>query len=210
MLVWSQSCQLSADFIAEEFSIGRGVLTRIAEIDAAIPELWDRVVRGLHEMPEHLGWLCMFGEEGTPSLVWSFHCYSPMLFIPVGVPDSFGHVRLQHHGLGCLEELRQDDWTPIRVVGSYKKRREVDPSFHIDMAPSWRLWIWEGRPLSQLSWDLGEWEWPSVEQGARHVSFFAYSVRIGRHCLLRRSLHRPTRLGTWLRAGLSHTFLTEF
>ena len=77
----------------------------MVEIDAAIPELWDRAIRGLHDMPEHSGWLCMFDEEGAPAVVWSYHCYSPMLFFPVGMPDPFGHVRLQFHGVGCLEVL---------------------------------------------------------------------------------------------------------
>ena len=152
----------------------------------------------------------MFSEEGTPSVIWSQNCYSPMLFLPVGSPDAFGHVRLQFHGLGCLDELRQYDWTPIRVVGAYRKRREVDPSFHIDTVSGWRLWIWEGRPLSQLAWDPGEWEWPAVEQGGRPASFFGYTVRIGRRSLLRRQLHRPTRLGAWLHAGLSHAFLAQY
>ena len=49
-----------------------------------------------------------------------------------------------------------------------------------------------------------------MEPEARDATFFAYSVRIGRHCLLRRSTHRPSRLGTWLHAGLSHAFLTQF
>ena len=64
--------------------------------------------------------------------------------------------------------------------------------------------------MSQLDWDLGEWQWPAVEPGAGDVSFFSYTVRIGRHCLLRRAMHRPTRLGSWLHAGLSHAFLSQY
>ena len=63
-----------------------------------------------------------------------------------------------HSGRGGMEELRQSDWTPIRVVGSHRKKREVGPSFHFDFAAQWRLWIWEGWPISQLTWDPGEWE----------------------------------------------------
>ena len=163
MLTWSHMRRLPADFIGEEYSIGRGVAPRMSEIDTAIPEAWDRTMRGLDVMPEHRGWLCMFGEEGTPAVVWSSHCYFPMLFRPVGGRDAFGHIRLEFDGMGDLEELRQHDWTPIRVVGSFRKRREVDPSFHSDVALYWRLWIWEGRPLSQLSWDPGEWQWPASD-----------------------------------------------
>ena len=37
----------------------------------------------LHDMPEHISWVCMFGDEGTPSLVWSRHCHFQMLSISV-------------------------------------------------------------------------------------------------------------------------------
>ena len=40
--------------------------------------------------------------------------------------------------------------------------------------------------------------------------FFGYTVRIGRYCLLRRQMHRPTGLGSWLHAGLSHAFLAQY
>ena len=30
------------------------------------------------------------------------------------------------------------------------------------------------------------------------------------HCLLRRQMYRPTRLGSWLHAGLSHAFLVQY
>ena len=62
------------------------------KIDAAILELWGRAIQGLHDMPVHSGWLCMFGFEGTPSIVWNSHCYWPMLFMHVGMLDLFGHV----------------------------------------------------------------------------------------------------------------------
>ena len=139
---------MGSDFIGEEYSIGRGIVPRIIEIDSAIPEFWDRTMRGLEEMPQHMGWLYMFDDEGTPTVVWSYHCYWPMLFRPVGGRVVLGHIKLPFVGMGCLAELRQQDWTPIRVVGSSGKRREVDPSFHIASALHWRLWIWEGRPLS--------------------------------------------------------------
>ena len=41
----------------------------MSEIDTAIPEAWDRTMRGLDVMLEHRGWLCMFGEEETPAVV---------------------------------------------------------------------------------------------------------------------------------------------
>ena len=106
MLTWSHMRRLPADFIGEEYSIGRGVTPCMREIDTAIPEAWDRTMRGLDVMPEHRGWLCMFGEEGTPAVVWSSHCYFPMLFRPMGGRDAFGHIRLEFDGMGDLEELR--------------------------------------------------------------------------------------------------------
>ena len=56
-------------------------------------------------MPEHFGWLCMFDYEGASIMLWSYHCYVPVLFTRVGIPDTFEHVRFQFHGVGCLEVL---------------------------------------------------------------------------------------------------------
>ena len=99
---------------------------------------------------------------------------------------------------------------PIRVVGSQGKVCFVDPIVSPEMAHSWRLWIWEGRPISQLYWDPGEWQWPHVDSSCAPVSFFQYSVRIGRISQLRQQYRQPTRLHTWLHQGLSHTYLQQF
>ena len=55
MLTWSHMRRLPANFIGEEYSIGRGVAPRMSEIDTAIPEAWDCTMRGLDVMPEHRG-----------------------------------------------------------------------------------------------------------------------------------------------------------
>ena len=123
-------------------------------------------------------------------------------------PDAFGHRRLCFLGIYVSDSSLS--WVPIRVVGSYGKRRSVDPSFPQDQASSWRLWIWEGRPLSELHFDPAEWQWPGATQGQGDVSFFEYTVRIGRIYLARHQRDTPTQMRSWLHAGLSHAYLRTF
>lgn len=208
MLTWSEHRQVSADFLEEEYQIGRGVATRMLEIDAAIPEDWDRVMRGLQVLPSHSGWTAVFDGTGKPTLVQSSNLR--MLFMPIEDGLAFGHVRLRFLRVGSYRDIQQCAWVPVRIVGSCGRRKEVDPQFAVDEAAIWRLWIWEGRPLSQISWDPGEWYWPSLETGQGSLTFFEYSVKVGRRCLLRRETQRPTRLGLWLQSGLSHAFLRQY
>ena len=42
-------------------------------------------------------------------------------------------------------------WTRIRVVGRLGRQYAVDPLVSQSEAHAWRLWIWEGRALHQLS-----------------------------------------------------------
>ena len=101
-------------------------------------------------------------------------------------------------------------WQPVRVVASRRKRREIDPLFLVQDAHLWRIWIWEGRPLAQISWDPGEWLWPHHVSGTAPLSFFAYSVRSARCALVSRQSEHPTRLRMWIHAGLDHLFLRQF
>ena len=66
----------------------------------------------------------------------------------------------------------------------------VDPVIQYTDASAWRLWVWEGRPLRQLSWDPGEFHWPS--SSGEEVSFFEYSASIGRHILIQQQTVQPT------------------
>ena len=78
---------------------------------------------------------------------------------------------------------------------------------HTD-ASAWRLWVWEGRPLRQLSWDPGEFRWPSSSKD--EVSFFEYSASIGRHILIQQVTVQPTMTRVWEHAGLTDRFLCTF
>ena len=44
-------------------------------------------------------------------------------------------------------------WQRVRVVGLMGKAWQADPSVEQDQLQLWRLWIWEGRALSELDWD---------------------------------------------------------
>lgn len=70
--------------------------------------------------------------------------------------------------------------------------------------------MWEGRALSQLYWDLGEWLWPHSDLACAPVTFFEYTVRIGRLSLLRQQREQPTCMRFWLHSGLSHAYLLQF
>lgn len=67
-----------------------------------------------------------------------------------------------------------------------------------------------GLALSSLSWDPAKWLWPTGRTAGEPVSFFEYSVRIGRHALLWQQHVIPMRMRVWLHAGISHAFLTQF
>lgn len=86
----------------------------------------------------------------------------------------------------------------------------MDPCISSEDAPSWRLWIWEGRPLSQLYWDPGEWQWPHSDPSCAPVSVFECSVKICRLSLIRQQTEQLTQLRVWLHEGLSHAYLRHF
>ena len=122
------------------------------------------------------------------------------------------HVRLC--SMGCVPVHLQPafHWQPIRVVGSKGKRCTVDPVFPCQEASLWRLWIWEGRPLAQLVWDLGEWLWPPGWRGEESPFFFEYTAQIGRRIMLclQSVPHYLRRLQHWLTLRISHVVQGNF
>ena len=56
---------------------------------------------------------------------------------------SDGHMTFSHHSANP-EDLQ---WTRIRVVGRLGRKCMVDPEIELTYASTWRLWVWEGRPL---------------------------------------------------------------
>ena len=60
--------------------------------------------------------------------------------------------RLQHSDAVIDPQL---PWQRLRIIGLQRKAWHLDPV--VEHAQDWRLWIWEGRPLSEVEWDPGEW-----------------------------------------------------
>ena len=156
-------------------------------------------------MPTHSGWWGFFDHTVMPIIVR----YCSLLFVIAPDQDSSHHVRIIFEAEIDGPILPDISWEPIRVVGSWQRRRCVDHCISSEDAPSWRLWIWEGRPLSQLYWDPGEWRWPHSDPSCAPVSFFEYSVRISRLSLIRQQTEQSTRLRVWLHEGLSHAYLRQ-
>ena len=69
--------------------------------------------------------------------------------------------------------LTYGTWHRVRVVGSKGKKHTMDPEVDMHEVTLWTLWIWEGRPLSRLSWDPGVWLWPAVVDSNPAVSFLS-------------------------------------
>lgn len=171
------------------------------EIDAAVPQHWIQAVTDPQpeSQPFLTGWWAFFTTlDSRPS--WARHGDSFFVVLP--------DYRLLH--ADSTSPLTSGTWHRIRVVGSKGKVHKVDPDFEMEEIALWTFWIWEGRPLSQLSWDPGEWLWPAAHPSEPAVSFFDYSVPIGRSIFLRQEYMQPTRLRFWLHAGLSHAFTGRF
>lgn len=96
------------------------------------------------------------------------------------------------------------------MVGRKGKHATVDPIVGVMHIQSWRLWIWEGGLLSRLTWDPGKLSWPSLQENAPYLSFFEYTVLIGRHILLSQQCTLPKGLRAWLHARFTHAFLRRF
>ncbi|MCO5548018.1 hypothetical protein L7F22_001474 [Adiantum nelumboides] len=83
------------------------------------------------------------------------------------------------------------------------KRCTVDPMLTLEEAMLWRLWIWEGCPLSQIVWDSGEVFWPSQQRLGEVVSFFEYSAPIGRDIMRKFGIRERVYGGTGLGLAIS-------
>ncbi|MCO5588811.1 hypothetical protein L7F22_042771 [Adiantum nelumboides] len=74
------------------------------------------------------------------------------------------HMRIGFQGSVPVSQHLDLHWHPFRIGGSLGKRCTVDAVFLAEEAMLWRLWIWEGCPLSQIVRDPGEWCWPSEQR----------------------------------------------
>ena len=166
--------------------------THTVEIDEAISLAWHAVLRGELPLPPHEGWFATFAGGGKPLVIRR----GSLIFVPMEQRPSDMHIRLCSAGSVPVHLQPSFHWQPIRVVGSKGKRCTIDPVFSCQEASLWRLWIWEGRPLAQLTWDPSEWLWPLGQRGEEFPSFFEYIARNERRLMLRLQLvpHYPRRL----------------
>ena len=87
------------------------------------------------------------------------------------------------------------EWKPIRVVAKTGKVCIIDP--HPEKVnPFWDIWVCDSKPLLELEWDPTEWWWRDAN--GKMVSFFDYSVKLGREFQRRRSLVMPAAAKVWL------------
>lgn len=198
---WLGARCLGAMVIGETYSIDKGVVPRMLELDAAIPPQWIEAATSpqIQSQPFLTRWWVFFPST-TASPSWA---RVGEIFFTV-LPD----FRLAQADYTC--PLISGTWQRVRVVGAKGKVHCVDPRFELEDLALWTFWIWEGRPLAHLSWDPGEWLWPVVRDSDPAVSFFEYSVPIGRAIFNRQEYRLPTRQRSWLDAGLSHVFTTRF
>ncbi|MCO5603459.1 hypothetical protein L7F22_057609 [Adiantum nelumboides] len=155
----------NAGLMAMDLGIRRGISARMVELDAAIPDDWQQVLRGCRDMPLHDGWWASFDRAGRPLIAR----YGTLVYGVADVQPPGVHRRIVFQGLVSVFQHPNLYWQPIRIVGSLGKRCTVDPVIPIEEAMFWRLWIWEGSPLSQIVWDLGEWFWPSQQRLGEEV-----------------------------------------
>ncbi|KAI5058147.1 hypothetical protein GOP47_0026317 [Adiantum capillus-veneris] len=87
---WLQSRLLTSDFLAEHYEIGRGIVQRMSEINAAIPQHWWDVISGTVEIDVHWGWWVYFDDVGTLMLVRDHRRF----FVPAETQDCLPHIRI--------------------------------------------------------------------------------------------------------------------
>ena len=129
------------------------------------------------------------------------------------VPDSSIQFFSVTNG-SCLQQARAMidpllPWQRLCVVGLHGKEWHLDPL--VERAQDWRLWIWEGRILSDVEWDPAEWRWLPLDASKSPVPFFSYSARLGRRILGTLQHRPPTQAHRWWHAqGVSLVFLRTF
>ena len=153
----------------------RGSELMISDILEAIPEHWMQ-----QQSADAPHWMGAFTR--TEILIAVRGCTSTTsLFFEVG-------------DAGCLQRVTSEDsmvssciFQRIRVIGIRDRRWLIDPDPDtITRDYEWRLWAWGSRPLAQLQWDPGAWQWRNPFAGADRppTPFFQYTAWLGRHILM--------------------------
>ncbi|MCO5579129.1 hypothetical protein L7F22_032981 [Adiantum nelumboides] len=164
--VWVESSYVDTEIMAMDSGIRRGIATCMVEIDVAIPDDWQQVLKGGRDMPLHVGWWPSFDQAGqTTCSQYGSVIYIVEAFQPEGV-----HMRICFQGSVPVSHYPNLHWQPVQIVGSLGKRCKVYRVFLVVEAMLWRLWIWEGCPLLQIVWDPGEWCWPSEQRSGDSVT----------------------------------------
>lgn len=135
-------------------------------------------------MPGDARWLGQLTPRGIPLVVGGRLADTSVSFFAI-----LGDGRLRSEG-ALIDPLLP--WQRVRVVGLLGKAWQVDPSVEQEQLQLWHLWLWEGRALSELDWDPGEWRWPEVVADQGPSPFFAYSAKLGRSILGRMQSRPPT------------------
>ncbi len=106
--------------------------------------------------------------------------------------------------------LEHAKFEKVRVVAWDGLKWRIDPDL-TNFEVHWDLWVWEKRPLARLQWDPGglSWQVPWAAEG-NLVSFFNYSVKIGRNVLATSRQKLPTMARHWEEQHLSQQFLNRF
>ena len=72
----------------------------------------------------------------------------------------------------------------------------IDP-YPKKVNPLWAIWVCGNKPLLELEWDPSEWWWRDAN--GKMISFFDYSVKLGREFQRRRNpVNMPTAAKVWL------------
>ena len=127
----------------------RGCLARRTEIDGAIPARWLLPTEIQILIPGDACWLGQLTPRGIPLVVAGRLADTSVSFFAV-----LGDGRLRSEG-ALIDPLLP--WQRVHVVGLLGKACQVDPNIEQDQLQLWHLWLWEGRALSELDWDPGEW-----------------------------------------------------
>ena len=124
--------------LAAAVSSVRGIQARRTEIDTAIPAAWRTPPTPRQFLPGDERWLGQFTPRGIPLVVAGLFLDSSIHFFSV-----IDGSRLQHSGAVIDPQL---PWQRLRIIGLQRKAWHLDPV--VEHSQDWRLWIWEGRPLS--------------------------------------------------------------
>ena len=145
--------QMDPDELAVAVGTARGIHARRAEIEAAIPAGWRTHPIASQFLPSDVKWLGQFTPRGIPLVVAGLLLDSSIQFFSIT-----GDSRLKRED-AVIDPLLP--WQRLRIIGLQGKAWHLDPV--VEQAQDWRLWIWEGRSLTEVEWDPGEWRWPPLD-----------------------------------------------